>query len=150
MAISTQAWGGNTLVCLLPPSPALRSVVVGFKGSPMTADNGSNLQLFTYHDTTDKALMELALQVVGMKMTGRIDDARNMARPIIGSNRHGGNSQQLGGNQTSPMMGQGPFQHFARTEARDWTAFLNCRMSSLSLRAGYSPFQLELSLAHRL
>src|SRR6185312_10895925 len=33
---------------------------------------------------SDRALMELALQVVGMKMTGKLDDARNIAMRIIG------------------------------------------------------------------
>lgn len=95
-AVSTQLWGGNTLVCILPPSPSPGPVVVGFKGVPMTLGNSTSLQLFTYLDTSDKALMELALQVVGMKMTGRIDDARNVARRIIG---HGGASN---GNSGSP------------------------------------------------
>lgn len=51
-------------------------------------------------------------------MTGRIDDARTVARQIIGSNRDG-SSQQLGGNQTSPILGQGPFQQFSQTQAKD-------------------------------
>lgn len=86
-AISTQAWGANTLMCVLPPSPSPGPVVVGIKN--LQASHNTGIQLFTYLDTSDKALMELALQVVGMKMTGRIDDARSVARRIIAGNAAG-------------------------------------------------------------
>lgn len=89
-AVSTQMWSPNTLVCVLPPSLSAGPVVVGFKGLSITLSANTGLQLFTYLDTSDKALMELALQVVGMKMTGRIDDARNVARRIIGTGTDGG------------------------------------------------------------
>ena len=105
-AASTQAWGANTLMCILPPSPSPGPVVVGFKNLQMHMGGGVGLQLFTYLDTSDKALMELALQVVGMKMTGRIDDARSVARRIIAGNGTGDNT---GNQQMSPQAPQGSF-----------------------------------------
>ncbi|KAG8890680.1 SPT3 Dosage dependent suppressor of Ty-induced promoter mutations-like protein [Tulasnella sp. 332] len=112
LATSTQMWSENTIVCILPPSPSPGPVVVGFKGIPLVSNNGSGmedvdgilglgmnggaggsagsgtrgLQLFTYLDNSDRALMELALQVVGLKMTGRIEEAKNVAMRIVGTN----------------------------------------------------------------
>jgi hypothetical protein len=85
-AMGTQFWSSNTLVCILPPSPHPGPVVVGFKGLPIRVETGGSkaLQFFTYLDTSDRSLMELALQVVGLKMTGKIEDARNVAMRIIG------------------------------------------------------------------
>lgn len=45
--------------------------------------------------------MELALQVVGLKMTGKIEDAKNVAMRIVGNS--GADDSQLGG-ETSNMM----------------------------------------------
>ncbi|KAK7685167.1 hypothetical protein QCA50_011530 [Cerrena zonata] len=79
---STQRWSDNTLVCLLPASANAGVVPVWFDGVTKEED-GSSPCLFTYTDETDRALMELALQVVGMKMTGKIEDARNVAMRIV-------------------------------------------------------------------
>ncbi|KAI0630105.1 hypothetical protein C8Q77DRAFT_1064304 [Trametes polyzona] len=81
---STQRWSDNTLVCVLPPSTTPGSVQVWFEGMPKE-DDGTPPCLFTYTDETDRALMELALQVVGLKMTGKIEDARNIAMRIVGN-----------------------------------------------------------------
>jgi hypothetical protein len=92
-AVPTHFWSPSTLVCLLPPSPHPGPVVVGFKGLPIRVEgnNGSkSLQFFTYLDTSDRALMELALQVVGLKMTGKIEDARDVALRIVGKAQGGG------------------------------------------------------------
>ncbi|EED78387.1 predicted protein [Postia placenta Mad-698-R] len=77
---STQRWSDNTLV--LP---------VWFDGL-QKEEEGSLPCLFTYTDETDKALMELALQVVGLKMTGKIEDARNVAMRIVGNTDGDANS----------------------------------------------------------
>ena len=56
-ATNTQLWSENTIVCVLPPSSCPGPVVVSFKaergaqGSPP-----GGLQLFTYLDTSDRAL----------------------------------------------------------------------------------------------
>ncbi|KAI0812685.1 hypothetical protein BC629DRAFT_1589411 [Irpex lacteus] len=81
-ASSTHRWSDNTLVCLLPPSATAGVVPVWFDGLPKDED-GSPPTLFVYQDDTDRALMELALQVVGLKMTGRIEDAREVAMRIV-------------------------------------------------------------------
>ncbi|KAI1785757.1 hypothetical protein LXA43DRAFT_1036433 [Ganoderma leucocontextum] len=81
---STQRWSDNTLVCILPPSVSPGQVHVWFEGLPKE-DDGTPPCLFTYTDETDRALMELALQVVGLKMTGKIEDARHIALRIVGN-----------------------------------------------------------------
>jgi hypothetical protein len=49
--------------------------------------------------------MELALQVVGLKMTGKIEDAKNVAMRIVGtSGQDGGGGGDGGGGDTSGMM----------------------------------------------
>ncbi|SPO23914.1 related to SPT23 - suppressor of TY retrotransposon [Ustilago trichophora] len=94
-ASNTKVWASNTLVCLLPPSSSPGPVVVSVKGATQVAQpppvNGP-LQLFTYIDTTDRALMELALQVVGLQMTGQMRSAREVAMRVVGS----GGGQQPG------------------------------------------------------
>ncbi|GAA5901531.1 hypothetical protein JCM5296_006805 [Sporobolomyces johnsonii] len=84
-AVPTHFWSANTLVCVLPPSANPGPVVVGIKGVPLTVEQGTGLQLFTYKDDSDRSLLELALQVVGLKMTGRLEDASAVAMRIVGS-----------------------------------------------------------------
>ena len=79
-AMTTHFWSSNTLICILPPSANPGPVVVGIKGLPLSVEEGNSLQLFTYKDDSDRSLLELALQVVGLKMTGRLEDAKNVAR----------------------------------------------------------------------
>lgn len=95
-AVPTHYWSANTLVCVLPPSANPGPVVVGIKGVPLTPDQGAGLQLFTYKDTSDRSLLELALQVVGMQMTGRIEDAAAIAMRIV-ANGSGSNAGGLSG-----------------------------------------------------
>ncbi|KAG2342479.1 hypothetical protein BDR05DRAFT_983249 [Suillus weaverae] len=83
-ASSTQRWSDNTLVCVLPPRASPGVVAVWFEGFEKTNDP-SLPSLFTYTDESDRALMELALQVVGLKMTGKIEDAKNVALRIVGN-----------------------------------------------------------------
>ncbi|PCH43418.1 hypothetical protein WOLCODRAFT_90277 [Wolfiporia cocos MD-104 SS10] len=97
---STQRWSDNTLVCMLPPSPTAGVVNVWFEGLHKQED-GTPPCLFTYTDETDKALMELALQVVGLKMTGKIEDARNVAMRIVGNT---GSDDSSGGARSSNAM----------------------------------------------
>lgn len=83
-ASSTQRWSDNTLVCVLPPRASPGIVSVWFEGLDKTNDP-SLPALFSYIDESDRALMELALQVVGLKMTGKIEDAKNVALRIVGN-----------------------------------------------------------------
>ncbi|KAJ3906805.1 hypothetical protein F5879DRAFT_999974 [Lentinula edodes] len=82
-ASSTQRWSDNTLVCILPPRATAGMVSVWFDGFPKVEEQPPSF--FTYSDESDRALMELALQVVGLKMTGKIEDAKNVAMRIVGA-----------------------------------------------------------------
>jgi len=101
-ASSTQRWSDNTLVCMLPPRATPGVVAVWFEGFPKTDDQlNSPPSLFTYSDESDRALMELALQVVGLKMTGKIEDAKNVAMRIVGNAGTDGSDSS---NTTNGMM----------------------------------------------
>lgn len=126
-AVPTHFWSSNTLVCILPPSANPGPVVVGIKGVPLSVEQGAGLQLFTYKDDSDRSLLELALQVVGLKMTGRLEDASAVAMRIVGNNgNHGGNAQASSSRQVSPT---GPVD----------TAALAMRMSEASASVYASP-----------
>ncbi|KAF6760309.1 hypothetical protein DFP72DRAFT_883791 [Ephemerocybe angulata] len=88
-------WSENTLVCVLPPRATPGVVAVWFEGFPKIDDPmTSPASLFTYSDESDRALMELALQVVGLKMTGKIEDAKNVAMRIVGNAGSDGSGSQ--------------------------------------------------------
>ncbi|KAI9267238.1 hypothetical protein EDC94DRAFT_21810 [Helicostylum pulchrum] len=89
-ATNVQYWSPNTLICTLPPARQPGAVVVTFKESPPTTTK-NDVMVFTYLVETDRALMELALQVVGMKMTGIVEDARKIAMRIVQGNSSGSN-----------------------------------------------------------
>ncbi|KAK0547548.1 SPT3 Dosage dependent suppressor of Ty-induced promoter mutations-like protein [Tilletia horrida] len=102
-ATNTKVWAANTLVCILPPSQSPGPVVVTLKSSPfapaLPAFQGlpdRPLPLFTYIEASDRALMELALQVVGLQMTGAVQSARDVAMRVVGSN----STFAAGGGQT--------------------------------------------------
>ncbi|KAI7897998.1 uncharacterized protein BX663DRAFT_272264 [Cokeromyces recurvatus] len=96
-ATNLQYWSPNTLICTLPPATQPGAVVVSFKESPPTDKH--NIMVFTYSVETDRALMELALQVVGMKMTGIVEDARKIAMRIVQGNNNNNNNNSTGNNQ---------------------------------------------------
>ncbi|KAI8060429.1 hypothetical protein BC940DRAFT_311985 [Gongronella butleri] len=81
-AANTVYWNPNTLVCVLPPAATPGPVVVSFKEHPIVLE-GQDVALFTYYDASDQALLELALQVVGIKMTGKLMDAKQIAMMIV-------------------------------------------------------------------
>ncbi|KAF7968918.1 hypothetical protein HWV62_28852 [Athelia sp. TMB] len=100
VASSTQRWSDNTLVCVLPPRASPGVVGVWFDG--VQKDNDASPPcLFTYTDESDRALMELALQVVGLKMTGKIEDAKNVAMRIVGNSAS--DDSQSGGDSSNMM-----------------------------------------------
>ncbi|ORZ13726.1 hypothetical protein BCR42DRAFT_453057 [Absidia repens] len=89
-AIPTHCWSANTLLCILPPALSAGPVVVSFKEHPLMLES-QDVVLFTYFDESDRALMELALQVVGLKTMGKVEDARQIAMRIV---QGGGKSHQ--------------------------------------------------------
>lgn len=92
-ATSTQKWSDNTLVCLLPPRATPGQVIVTVErvddGVVSEEHDSTASNVFTYVDNSDRALMELALQVVGLKMTGKIEEAKNVALRIVSSTGNG-------------------------------------------------------------
>lgn len=87
-SVSTHCWNDSTIVTQLPPAAQPGPVLVAFDGFA-----ASSPQMFTYVDDTDRQLIELALQVVGLKMNGKLEDARNIAMRIVGTNKgHGAQS----------------------------------------------------------
>ncbi|CUM56256.1 uncharacterized protein AC631_03924 [Debaryomyces fabryi] len=101
-ALATHCWSETTLVTYLPPASQPGQVLVSFEDHENTMIGGPpQQQIFTYTDDTDKQLIELALQIVGLKMNGKLEDAKNIAKRIVGtdnSNISGANS-----NTTSPV-----------------------------------------------
>lgn len=79
---STVYWNSSTMVCILPPANHTGPVVVSFKEHPLVLE-GQDVAIFTYFDASDQALLELALQVVGLKMTGKLHDAKSVAMRIV-------------------------------------------------------------------
>ncbi|KAG9122522.1 SPT3 Dosage dependent suppressor of Ty-induced promoter mutations-like protein [Ceratobasidium sp. 392] len=85
VATETAVWGVNTLVCLLPPAAQPGAVSVCIKDyEHVPRVPGERDVLFTYKDDSiDRSLMELALRVVGQRMTGRQEEPCNIARRIV-------------------------------------------------------------------
>ncbi|KAI8137392.1 hypothetical protein BJV82DRAFT_358156 [Fennellomyces sp. T-0311] len=84
---ATVYWNPNTLVCVLPPAAHPGPVVVSFKQHSLVLE-GQDVPLFTYYDANDQALLELALQVVGLKTTGKLHDAKHIAMRIVQGGDH--------------------------------------------------------------
>lgn len=84
----TQYYSESTLICILPPANIPGPVPVSVKSYQINIPI-QNLMIFNYKNETDKQLMELALQVVGLRMTGKIDDARNIAMKIVSISDNG-------------------------------------------------------------
>lgn len=106
-AASTVYWNPNTLVCVLPPAVTPGPVVVSFKEHPIVLE-GQDVALFTYYDASDQALLELALQVVGLKMTGKLHDAKHIAMLIVRGDQQRSQQQQqqqYGSNHTGQQDG---------------------------------------------
>ncbi|KAG0678507.1 SPT3 Dosage dependent suppressor of Ty-induced promoter mutations-like protein [Pichia californica] len=101
VALATQCWSDSTIVTYLPPASQAGPVLVTFEDSNYDFTNSSAHQIFTYTDDTDRQLIELALQIVGLKMNGKLEDAKNIAKRIVGSNQMD-STQSSQQSQTSP------------------------------------------------
>ncbi|KAJ3187352.1 SPT3 Dosage dependent suppressor of Ty-induced promoter mutations-like protein [Gaertneriomyces sp. JEL0708] len=83
-AVTTHFWSPTTLVCVCPPAPVPGPVPVTFREHPVDiCSESQDVVMFTYKDDGDRALMELALQVLGLRMTGKLEDARRIAMRIV-------------------------------------------------------------------
>lgn len=91
-ATTTTFWGETSLVCLLPPSAFSGTVPVTFKHQhqqqPMqpypTPPIPKQQAFFKYVDDDEQQLIRTALSVLGHKMTGKMEDVRDLARRIVG------------------------------------------------------------------
>ena len=116
LATTTTFWGETSLVCLLPPAVRAGVVPVIFKHqyqqqlrmqqypSPPTQ---KNQVFFRYVDDDEHEVVRLALALVHQKLTGKHEDAGDIARRIVNSELNGqslwnGNSSQ--GNQQHRQM----------------------------------------------
>ncbi|KAL3233926.1 Protein MGA2 [Nakaseomyces bracarensis] len=105
IALSTQCWSESTIITYLPPAVCAGQVFVTVTNPDDTPEmqllaNQTKKAIFTYVDNTDRQLIELALQIVGLKMNGRLEDARNIAKRIVGND---GSSPGMGrSNDSSP------------------------------------------------
>lgn len=86
LALATQCWSNTTMVSYLPPASQPGPVLVTFENVNSEVINPNAHQIFTYTDDTDRQLIELALQIVGLKMNGKLEDAKNIAKRIVGTN----------------------------------------------------------------
>ncbi|KAG7666239.1 SPT23 [[Candida] subhashii] len=95
LALATHCWSETTIVTYLPPAAGPGQVLVSFdSGSDANAGvvGGSGSSIFTYTDDTDRQLIELALQIVGLKMNGKLEDAKNIAKRIVGTDATSNNN----------------------------------------------------------
>jgi hypothetical protein len=91
-ATTTTYWGETSLVCLLPPSAFSGTVAVTFKHQHQqqqmqpypTPPIPKTHAVFKYVDDDEQQIIRTALSVLGHKMTGKMEDVRDLARRIVG------------------------------------------------------------------
>lgn len=104
-AVTVQSYGPTTLVCMLPPSPIAGPVAVSIRDPQgAVSDPRPSGAIFTYRDTSDQKLMEMALTAVGLRVTGKVVGAVEIARRIMSAPQAGADSGLGGG--TSNGSGQ--------------------------------------------
>lgn len=110
IALSTQCWSETTMVTYLPPTNVAGQVFITVFDPSVNTEKDippGNKTLFTYVDETDRHLIELALQIVGLKMNGKLEDARNIAKRIVGTDDNADQNvspNSVGGNNNGPYM----------------------------------------------
>ena len=111
-ATTTTFWGETSLVCLLPPSAFAGTVAVSFKHQHQqqqqmqpypTPPIPKQQAFFKYVDDDEQQIIRMALSVLGHKMTGKMEDVRELARRIVGD----GPSSWGSGSGHSPTSGAG-------------------------------------------
>ncbi|KAI6040307.1 hypothetical protein EDC04DRAFT_2567444 [Pisolithus marmoratus] len=147
LASSTQRWSDNTLLCVLPPRASPGVVAVWFEGIDKTREV-SPPPLFTYTDESDRTLMELALQVVGLKMTGKIEDAKNVALRIVGSTAtEDASSKNCSSNAMQPGSTAYDIRPLLLVHSEDKNKFENSIIDLLSVIDVAVPGQARISMA---
>src|SRR3982074_2868870 len=84
-ATTTTYWGETSLVCLLPPATTAGTVAVTFKHQHQqqlqpypTPAIPKQHAFFKYVDDDEQQIIRTALSVLGHKMTGRMEDVRDL------------------------------------------------------------------------
>lgn len=107
-ATTTTFWGETSLVCLLPPSAFAGTVPVTFMHQHQAAFQAhfpsaitKQLAHFKYVDDDEQQIIRTALAVLGHKMTGKMEDVRDLARRIVGdgNSNWGASTSGAGQNQ---------------------------------------------------
>lgn len=90
-AMTTTFWNDRLLVCLLPPAAHAGDVLIRFKHEQQphwvpTAGSSTcrRPSTFRYVDDDEEQLLRSALIMIGHQMTGRAEDATDVARRIVG------------------------------------------------------------------
>ncbi len=116
-ATTTTFWGETSLVCLLPPATTAGTVPVTFKHQHQhqlqpypTLPISKQQAFFKYVDDDEQQIIRTALSVLGHKMTGRMEDVRDLARRIVGD---GPSSWGGASSQASASTGQPPVSGFS-------------------------------------
>ncbi|KAJ8061804.1 hypothetical protein OCU04_009597 [Sclerotinia nivalis] len=119
-ATTTTFWGETSLVCLLPPSAIAGTVPVTFTHQHQqrqqypTPPMPKQTAFFKYVDDDEQQIIRTALAVLGHKMTGKMEDVRDLARRIVDgpwgappgqSPPSGGGSSQHGGGFNAASFG---------------------------------------------
>ncbi|KAA6409855.1 MAG: hypothetical protein FRX48_06467 [Lasallia pustulata] len=152
LATTTTYWSEASLVCLLPPALQVGTVAVTFKHNYQ-----QNLQMqryqssplpkqqvyFKYVDDDEQELLRHALAIVNRKMTGRFEDAGEIARRIVSAPASGSGSW-------APSPSQGGDQHRQASNlsraAMNSTDLENALLKCLELiDLDDSPFQARLN-----
>lgn len=146
-AATTVYWNSSTIVCILPTAAQTGPVVVSFREHPLVLES-QDVAIFTYYDASDQALLELALQVVGLKMTGKLHDAKSVAMRIVQGDQQQQNQQQQSNNGS-----QGQQQHATNVQ-QDLIDALENTTSPLDLfvvnTSGQSLLHLAVLLGNEL
>lgn len=107
-ATTTTFWGDTSLVCLLPPSAFAGTVPVTFMHQHQPSIHAhfpsaipKQQAHFKYVDDDEQQIIRTALAVLGHKMTGKMEDVRDLARRIVGdgNSNWGASSSGSGQNQ---------------------------------------------------
>ena len=139
LSLATHWWSDSTLVTYLPPAAQAGPVLVTIQDpatGEMVVSNPTSHQIFTYTDDSDRQLIELALQIVGLKMNGRLEDAENIAKRIIGSSHDGGLGGSVNGSMSGTNdvdMGQTPMGNSGRSS---WLTEASNRIKQFSKGSG--------------
>ncbi|EEB07115.1 IPT/TIG ankyrin repeat protein [Schizosaccharomyces japonicus yFS275] len=83
-ATSTYSWSDSTIVATCPPASVPGPVKVSFQNDTLQ-DTNQNDVIFTYDDDLDHELYKLTLQVIGLKLTGSIQNPLTLSKRLLRS-----------------------------------------------------------------